>query len=437
MDVRGLAPRFIACGSCALALLATGLAGDASARARISAPQIISVSGDGSGGRAFSVRPELSASGDRVAFISMADNFVPGSGEMMNIFVREVGSSRTTLVSGDLGDGSLSVSTDPAISGDGQLVAFASTAPRRFHSPARQILLAGSDGSSAGIASVAADGKAADGDSATPALSHDGTRIVFASSASNLSADCGDGHQNIYLRDSLRQETICLSVPEAGGRADGSSYQPSISSDGRYVAFRSAAANLVEGDANGVDDIFLRDIAEGTTRRISVSSEGLEANRESTEPSVSADGSRIVFLSRATNLDPRQRIGAPGVYLHDTASGETVLVSVDKKGRAAEDFNGQPRISGSGRFVVFLSSAKVLAGKCSNGRPKVFLRDMTRSGVRLVSAGMGGKEANNNSFQPAISADGKIVAFRSAASNLVPGDDNRLDDIFFVTVDVD
>lgn len=420
-----------------LTMLGIALAADVSAGPKISNPKIISISEDGSGGRAFSVRPEVSASGDRVVFISMADNFVPGSGEMMNIFVHEFASSNMTLVSGDLGDGTLSVSTDPAISGDGQIVAFASTAPRRFHSQARQILLAGSDGSSAGIASIGQDGKAADGDSATPVLSHTGTSIVYVSSASNLTSNCGDGHQNIYLRDSLKQETTCLSVTEDGGRADGSSYQPSISADGRYVAFRSSATNLVEGDTNGKDDIFLRDLIKDVTRRISVSSEGLEADRESSEPSISADGSRIVFLSRAINLDPRQKNGAPGVYLHDTTSGDTTLVSMDKKGNAAEDFNGQPRISGNGRFIVFLSSSKVLAGKRSNGRPKVFLRDMTTTGVQLISVGMGGKEANNNSFQPAISADGKVIAFRSAASNLVSGDDNRLDDIFYVTVDVD
>lgn len=424
--------KMIVSGVQILAMLGIAAAAAASAGSKISAPKIISVAEDGSGGRGFSVRPELTASGDRVAFISMADNLVLGSGEMMNIFVRELASSRMTLVSGDLG-----VSTDPAISGDGQLVAFASTAPRGVYSQARQILLAGSDGSSAGIASIGQDGDAADGDSATPVLSYDGSRIVYVSSASNLTSNCGGGYQNIYMRDTVRQETTCLSVTAEGGGADNSSYQPSISADGRYVAFRSSATNLVDGDTNGKDDIFLRDLTTGVTRRVSVSTEGLEANRESTEPSISANGDRIVFVSRATNLDPRQNLGSPGVYLHDTTSGETTLVSVDKSGRAAEGFNGQPRISDDGRFVVFLSSSTVLAGEQSNGRPKVFLRDMSTTDVHLISVGMDGEEANNNSFQPAISADGKVIAFRSAASNLVPGDNNWLDDIFYVTVDVD
>ncbi|KAB7629786.1 TolB-like translocation protein [Stenotrophomonas rhizophila] len=396
-------------------------------------PSLLSLGDDGRQGNAFSVRPEISADGQVVAFISMASNLVTDARPGLNIYVRDVGLETTRLAYRDAGAIG-AVDTDPTISGNGKVVALASTVGIGFHTSARQIVLV--EGDERDVVSRNDDGDVSTGQSVTPSLSFNGRRVAFVAVAENLAPGCSERFSAIYLRDRATGTTRCLSVGKDGQPADGASLQPVISADGMFVAFRSAATNLVAGDTNGVDDVFVYSVGEATLRRVSVGADGAQAEGESSDPSISGDGTNIAFLSRAGNLDRRAMNGEYAVFVRDLSNSTTRLASVSSKGKAAETFSGQPRISADGRYVAFLSPSSVLAGKRSNGKRQIYRHDLSTGDTILVSRGHDALPGNGNSFQPAISANGQMMAFRSAASNLVKEDTNLTDDVFHITLPV-
>lgn len=240
------------------------------------------------------------------------------------------------------------------------------------------------------------------------------------------------------------------SVPDDQAEAEGNSFSPAISADGRFVAFVSLATNLVAGDTNGLRDVFLRDTCRGapapctpSTTRISVASDGTEANGDAFgPPSISPDGRFVAFDSFADNLVPGDTNGTSDVFLRDTCIGaagctpSTILVSVASDGTQGADFSGSPFVSASGRFVAFLSTSTNLVSGDTNAATDVFLRDTcigaaacTPSTIR-VSLASDGTQGNQTSFNASLSADGRFVVFESSASNLVSGDTNGTDDIF-------
>jgi len=362
----------------------------------------------------------------------MASNLAADAHPGLNIYVRDLRDGGTRLAYLDAGAIG-AVDTDPTLSGNGKVVALASTVGIGYHTSARQIVLVEDDDIE--VVSRSNDGDVSTGQSVTPALSFNGRRVAFVSVAGNLAPGCSERFSAIYLRDRNTATTRCLSVGMNGQPADGASLQPVISADGRFVAFRSAATNLVAGDTNGVDDVFVYDIDTATLRRVSVGPEGDQANRDSSDPSISADGSKIAFLSRAGNLDRRAMHGEYSVFVRDLGDATTHLASVSSKGKAAETFSGQPRISADGRYVAFLSPSAVLAGGRSNGKRQIYRHDLITGSTLLVSRGHDGKPGDGNSFQPAISATGQIMAFRSAAANLVKEDNNFTDDVFLVKLE--
>jgi Tol biopolymer transport system component len=207
---------------------------------------------------------------------------------------------------------------------------------------------------------------------------------------------------------------------------------PSISADGRYVAFASEARNLVQGDTNGYVDVFVRDRVAGTTTRVSTGAKGAQANGFSSAPSISADGRYVTFASYASNLvsgDRNSKTGGSDVFLHDMVTGTTVLVSHATKGSS----NGEsdfPQISGNGRYVAFDSTATNLVANDKNAHGDVFVWDRTTGAVRLASTDGAGRAGNSGSGLAAIDAAGDKVAFISNASNLVAGDTNEISDAF-------
>lgn len=233
--------------------------------------------------------------------------------------------------------------------------------------------------------------------------------------------------------------TVLVSVTPAGPAGVDASNYPSISADGRMVVFLSWASDLVDDDTNGVSDIFVRDLALGTTVRVSVASDGSESNGGVGPPAISADGRYVAFPSEASNLVPGDANvcpffpmpgTCPDVFVHDLATGETVLASV---GPAGEQANGESlyvSLSGDGRSVAFASLASSLTPRDRNGEMDVFVKDLDTGRTRRVSDAPGAGGADSFSFAPSISADGRWVAFTSGASNLVPGDRNRADDVF-------
>lgn len=280
-------------------------------------------------------------------------------------------------------------------------------------------------------ASVATGGEQANGRSFFPAISADGRFVAFYSDASNLVADDTNGLRDVFVNDRRTGETARMSIDGSGAEANGDSFAPAISADGRFVTFSSAASNLVAGDTNGVDDVFVRDRQENTTTRVSVAPGGVEANRGSYSPSISADGRRVAFLSDATNLVPGDTNAARDVFVIDRQAATTTRASVNSAGDVQANVDSvTPVISGDGRLVAFTSFADNLVPEDLNESSDVFVRDLQTNTTTRVSTYQGGFEADFDNLRPSISADGRFVAFDSDAANLAWGDTNDTFDVF-------
>jgi Tol biopolymer transport system component len=272
---------------------------------------------------------------------------------------------------------------------------------------------------------------------ARPALSGNGRFVAFDSLADNLVPGDTNGVDDVFVRDRTAGTTTRVSVSSAGGQGNGASGWASISGDGRYVAFQSDATNLVPGDSNGATDIFVHDMVTGKTTRVSVSSAGALANRASFAPAISADGSAVAFSSNATNLVPGGTSKfSSEVYVHSLVTGKTTLVSVSSSGVPGNQFSAGPAISGDGTIVAFTSFASNLVPGITNDADNVFVHNLKTGKTINVSVSSSGVQGNGNSYTPAISGDGNVVAFSSEATNLVPGDTQPLTvtDVFVHTV---
>jgi Tol biopolymer transport system component len=279
--------------------------------------------------------------------------------------------------------------------------------------------------------SVASDGTEGNDDSWWPSMSADGRYVAFQSRASNLVPGDTNGTWDVFVHDRMTGQTTRVSVASDGTEGNGVSGLPSISADGRYVAFVSAASNLVPGDTNGKFDVFVHDRVTGQTTRVSVASDGTEGNDDSWWPSISADGRYVAFSSLASNLVPGDTNGTWDVFVHDRLTGQTTRVSVASDGTQGNNGSGDPSISADGRYVAFSSLASNLVPGDTNGTWDVFVHDRLTGQTTRVSVASDGTEGNGVSRRPpSISADGRYVAFYSEASNLVPGDTNELVDVF-------
>lgn len=207
-------------------------------------------------------------------------------------------------------------------------------------------------------------------------ISADGRFVVFDSTGTNLDPE-GSGNQEVYLRDRKNHTTKIVSLGRRGDFGDGDAYGPAISGDGRYVAFTSTSTNLVRGDTNDLDDIFVRDRQSGTTKRVSRSSTGRQADGASNSPTFSSDGRFIAFVSRATNLVAGDTNSVSDVFLHDNKTGTTRRVSVGtdgSRGDANSSFSTPAAVSAQGRVVAFSSDATNLVPHDGNLRSDVFVR---------------------------------------------------------------
>src|SRR4028119_1991642 len=231
-----------------------------------------------------------------------------------------------------------------------------------------------------------------------------------------------------------------VSVDSAGNQGNSFSYSPSISADGRFVAFSSLASNLVPGDTNNYHDIFVRDTLTNTTTRVSVDSAGNQGNSNnfsnfSSTPSISADGRFVAFPSNSSNLVPGDTNNNNDIFVRDRLTNTTTRVSVDSAGNQGNgnnftNFVSTPSISADGRFVAFSSNASNLVPGDTTNNNDIFVRDRLTNTTTLVSVDSAGNQGNTDSNNPSISADGRFVAFSSDASNIVPGDTNNNNDIF-------
>jgi Ca2+-binding RTX toxin-like protein len=263
-------------------------------------------------------------------------------------------------------------------------------------------------------------------------ISADGRFVAFSSGATNLVPGDTNNRDDIFVRDTLTNTTTRVSVDSAGNQADEISSTPSISADGRFVVFDSNARNLVPEDTNNTFDIFVRDTLNNTTTRVSVDSAGNQANRNSSTPSISADGRFVAFFSGASNLVPGDTNDRNDIFVRDRLTNTTTRVSVDSAGN--EQYGSSVfstlSISADGRFVAFASNSANLVPRDSNVSRDIFVRDRLTNTTTRVSVDSAGNQGDYDSYNPSISADGRFVAFDSSASNLVRGDTNRSLDIF-------
>lgn len=243
----------------------------------------------------------------------------------------------------------------------------------------------------------------------------------------------GDGGKpDIFVRDMKKRRTSMISVNQAGEPGNGPSLTPAISRNGRYVVFASAASDLTDSDANGFTDIFVRNIETGTTEKISRGFDGAEADGNSTLPSISWDGRMIAFSSTATNMRRDKQTEGSHVYVFDRYSDEMTLVSVsiNGKGANADSFSLPASISGDGRSVLFRSSATNLVASDSNMAEDLFIRDLAANTTLTASMGSGLSESSNGAFAGALGFRGEIIAFLSDSDHIARGDVNSGADIF-------
>lgn len=228
----------------------------------------------------------------------------------------------------------------------------------------------------------------------------------------------------------VAQVTQRVNVSSAGEQANDWSRTSSISADGRYVTFQSLATNLVPGDTNGYGDVFVRDRASGTTERVSVSSSGAQGNEFSDNGWLTPDGRYVSFLSHASNLVPGDGNGSPDAFVRDRWLGTTELVSRSTTGEIGNQGGYGGPITPDGRYVCLTSTSSNLVPGVPGGYFQVYVRDRLKASTEIASVSTGGSVGDNSSFYTSISDDGRLVAFVSFATNLVPGDTNHRADAF-------
>ena len=236
----------------------------------------------------------------------------------------------------------------------------------------------------------------------------------------------------MFWRDLEGGQTARLSRSSSGEQSNAGSFSPMVSGDGRRVVFESLASNLVAGDTNGSSDIFVYDQTAGTVSAVSVSRMGATGNAASSHPSLSRNGQFAAFCSRASDLVPDDTNGTPDVFVRDLTKGETTRVSLSNSGSQTSGGCSRSALSADGRFVAFRSAAPDLVDGDSNGAADVFVRDRQTAQTTRVSVSSSGRQADGASGGSgvAISDDGRLVAFDSGATNLVAEDTNGASDVF-------
>jgi Tol biopolymer transport system component len=397
----------------------------------------VSVSSAGAEGTGSSWDAALSSNGRYVAFESDSENLVLGdTNSASDIFVRDRQTNTTERVSvGHLGQATGGGSYAPSISADGRYVTFTSDATNLVvndTNSARDVFVRDRLLGVTTRVSVSVSGAQSTYDSESPCISPDGRYVAFWSFDSDLVVGDSNGVGDILVRDLLLKTTERVSVG-FGGQGDlAAGNDPVISAGGRYVAFSSDATNLLsEADGNGVRDVFVRDRLLGATTRVSVKTGGVAGDGDSQAPSISANGRYVAYSSAATNLVDGDTNLKQDCFVRDRDMATTERVSMGSAGQQATGGDCvNPSISDDGTMVAFGSDATNLVTVDANGGFDVFVRNRSAASTARVSVSSTGAEGNGYSWTPCISGDGRYAAFTSFASNLVSGDNNGHTDIF-------
>ena len=397
--------------------------------------ELVSLASGGLYGDGNSGRSSISADGRYVAFYSVASNLVRGdTNHQSDVFVYDRQNDTIKRVSlGSDGLQANEASSAPSISADGRFVAFQSLASNLVPEDTNDeydVFVFDRQTDTVQLVSPAFDGSVADDQSLRPSISADGRYVAFSSEASNLVADDTNGMTDVFVHDRQSDTTERVSLAWNGAEGDHNSTWASVSAAGRYVAFYSYASNLVQNDTNGLADAFVFDRQTDTIERVSVASDGSQADGGSSYLAISADGRYVAFNSTASNLVDNDTNNTSDVFVFDRDLDTTERVSVAGDGSETNYASYGPSISADGRYVAFHSYATNLVSGDTNFRQDVFVYDRQGDSIERVSLAIDGSQANNHSTWTSISADGSYTAFESDATNLVNGDANARTDIF-------
>jgi len=491
-------------GTCALALLGLAVATQPASAAGYLRPAVnehVTVGFDGSQSTnpvefalGTSWNSAMSADGRIIAFSSTATNLVPGDiNQVSDVFVRDRITRRTEIVSvasnGDRGAictaGSTNGSSSPSISANGRYVAFTSCSPNLVPNDlnlARDGFVHDRVTRKTEIVSVSSTGKQGTmplvlHDSSAAAISPDGRYVVVNSYADDLMPNDTNGSSDAFVFDRTRRTLERVSVNSAeqqsssatalpnGGGIRPNSFGAAISDGGRFVSFNSAADNLVPGDTNLAQDLFVRDRVKGTTERVSVRTGGAQNSGGPSQGAgatldggrgISADGRYVLMNSSGSGFIPNDT-GEFDTFVHDRATGRMQRISVRSTGGEANGSNNSGSISLDGRYVMFSSQASNLAegDTGSNGSNTttigeqpgdydVFIYDRKFGTVEMISRSTSGQEAKgtckavnavlsegaSESQGGSMSTDGRYTVFQSCANNLAGADTNGTRDHF-------
>lgn len=361
------------------------------------AVELISVSSGGDQGNGHSVTPTISRSGRYVAFVSGASNLVTGdTNGARDVFVRDRSTGTTTRASlTSTGGQSPSHTDDAVISDDGRYVAFTTLGafvPGDIEGSWADVYVRDMVAGMTTLASAGTTGQPSNGDvfrdsSVNVAMSGDGRFVAFPSDASNLVSDDTNGRTDVFLRDLVAGTTVRVSLSAEGLQANGNSYDPTITRDGRFIAFASSASNLVAGDDDVTTNVFVRDMGLNTITRIPV-------RIGNARSAITDDGAYLAFAT-TTVLTPEDTNGLADVYLYEVATGAAVRVSMNSSGAQANADSGQPSIAGGdARLIAFASTASNLVDNDTNGTSDVFLSN------RRPAVDFGSDKAYTFGFDP-------------------------------------
>ena len=417
----------------------------------------VSIASDGIQGDSASGNASISANGRYVAYESTAGNLVIGDTNWASdIFVHDRQTGETSRVSvasdGTQASGGPpgmpmptgnSNSYRPSISADGRYVTFYSYADNLVSGDTNgngDVFVHDRQTGETALVSVSSDGTQGIYFSTTSSISADGRYVAFESWSSNLVSGDMYGFKDIFVHDRQTRQTTRVSVSSDGTEGNNNSWLPSISGDGRYVAFGSLASNFVADDTNGAWDVFVHDRQTGETKRVSVSTDDTPGNGNSgwededavflRTLSLSSDGRYIAFVSAASNLVSGDTNGNADVFVYDQQTGETRRVSVSSDGAEGSGDSLGVAISENGRYIAFGSNANNLISWDTNWGSDIFVHDRLTGKTTIASVSTNDIQGQGYADGPSISADGRWIAFSSTAANLVDGDTNWQYDVF-------
>ncbi|MGH8974461.1 MAG: TolB family protein, partial [Acidimicrobiia bacterium] len=399
---------------------------DAPAPAAVTSRVSVASGGAQARGGGPSVIESLATSGDGsvVAFVSNATNLVPGDANgVFDVFTYEVASGRTTRIN-VAADGSEATapSQDVAISADGNVVAFVSASANLVPGDTngqKDVFVRDRQAGTISRISQATGGAQAQAASGQPVLSSDGRWVAFSSPAGELAGGDLNGVSDVFLHDRVGAITTRVSVDSAGGDPDGPSVAPDLSADGTVVAFESRATDLLQGgaDGNNLADVFVA--ASGVITRVNVGAP-VPQGGDSGAPSLSADGRYVAYTSAATNIAPPDPQPGTDVFLYDRTAGTTRRVSMAGASGAPDGPSHSADVLAAGTHVLvaFASEATNLVTGDGNEAPDAFVRDVSTDTTTRESLDAAGGEADGASAAPQLAADGGLVTFVSNAPNL-------------------